>query len=75
LSPARPPGPAKRPAFDLRAIEKQELIEALQKTGSNQSRAAELLGISRVTVYNRMKRYGINTSRVVDAPRSAGDLT
>jgi len=29
----------------------------------NQSRAAEILGISRVTVCNRMKRYGITAQR------------
>ncbi len=56
----------KRQPFDMRGIEKQELIEALKKTGSNQSRAADLLGVSRVTIYNRMKRYGINAARHVD---------
>jgi two-component system response regulator HydG len=40
-------------------LKKKELIEALESTGGNQSRAAEILGISRVTVWNRMKRYGI----------------
>lgn len=56
----------KRPSFDMRGIEKQELIEALKKTGSNQSKAADLLGVSRVTVYNRMKRHGINATRNVE---------
>jgi len=56
----------KRQSFNLREIEKQELIEALKKTGNNQSRAAEVLGVSRVTVYNRMKRYGINTEKVLE---------
>ena len=44
---------------------KQALIEALQKTNGNQSMAAELLGVSRVTVWNRIKRYGISLSRDV----------
>ncbi len=39
---------------------KQELIKALEKTGGNRSAAARLLGISRVTVWNRMKKYNIN---------------
>jgi two-component system response regulator HydG len=62
----RPLAPVKRRALDLRAIEKQELIEALEKTGGNQSQAAQLLGITRVTVYNRMKRYGINARKKVE---------
>jgi len=39
---------------------KQELLSALEKTRGNQSRAARLLGVSRVTVWNRVKRYGID---------------
>ena len=49
----------------IKEIEKQELIEALTKTGGNQSRAAEILGVSRVTVWNRMKRFGIQTPRQI----------
>jgi PAS domain S-box-containing protein len=55
----------KRRSFNLREIEKQELIEALEKADGNQSRAADLLGVSRVTVYNRMKRHGVNARRLV----------
>lgn len=40
-----------------------ELIEALAACNGNQSQAAERLGISRVTVWNRMKRYGLRTVR------------
>ncbi|MCP4748930.1 MAG: hypothetical protein GY874_22780 [Desulfobacteraceae bacterium] len=29
---------------------------------------AKILGISRVTVYNRMKRYGISTRKLIDSP-------
>ena len=42
---------------------KQELIDALRKTGGNRSRAAEILGVSRVTVWNRIKRYNISVGR------------
>lgn len=55
----------RRRSLDLRAIEKQELIETLEKTGGNQSQAAQILGVSRVTVYNRMKRYGISARKKV----------
>ncbi len=42
---------------------KQELIEALKQTNGNQTKAAALLGISRVTVWNRIKRYGLRPTR------------
>ena len=62
----RPLAPTKRRAFNLKEIEKQELVEALENAEGNQSRAAELLGVSRVTVYNRMKRYGVNAKRKIE---------
>ncbi len=38
---------------------KSELITVLAKTSGNQSEAARLLGVSRVTIWNRMKKFGI----------------
>ncbi|KPJ77787.1 MAG: Fis family transcriptional regulator [Deltaproteobacteria bacterium SG8_13] len=35
------------------------LLEALRKAGGNQSEAARILGVSRVTVWKRIKKYGI----------------
>jgi two-component system response regulator HydG len=58
--------PKKRNSFNLKEIEKQELLEALEKTGGNQSKAADILGVSRVTVWNRMKRFGINSRREIE---------
>lgn len=40
--------------------ERQRLVLALRKAGGNQSEAARLLGVSRVTVWKRMQRYGID---------------
>ena len=48
-------------------MKKKELLEALESTGGNQSRAAEILGISRVTVWNRMKRYGITARKKINS--------
>ncbi len=56
----------KKSAFNLQAIEKQELLEVLAQTGGNQSKAAEILGVSRVTVWNRMKRYGIDAKKMIE---------
>ncbi len=57
---------SKRNSFNFQEIEKRELLEALQKTAGNQSKAAEILGISRVTVWNRMKRYGIDAKTLIE---------
>ena len=48
-------------------LKKQRLIKALEQTKGNQSEAAEILGISRVTVWNQMKKFGINLKRGIDA--------
>ena len=39
--------------------EKLQLIDALRKTGGNQSQTARLLGVHRMTVFNRMRKYGV----------------
>jgi len=45
--------------------EKHQLIQALKQTKGNQSKAAKLLNINRVTVWNRMKKYGIDLKKVL----------
>ncbi|MBU1194532.1 MAG: sigma 54-interacting transcriptional regulator [Proteobacteria bacterium] len=45
--------------------EKSELINALKKTRGNQSKAAQLLNINRVTVWNRIKKYSINLKELI----------
>ncbi len=40
--------------------EKERIISALEKTGGNRKRAAELLGISIATLWRKMKKYQIN---------------
>jgi transcriptional regulator of acetoin/glycerol metabolism len=65
-TPKRSITASKKNAFNLSEIEKQELLEVLQKTGGNQTKAAEILGISRVTVWNRMKRFGIDAKRSIE---------
>ena len=48
-------------------IKKRQLIDALARAKGNQSLAAEILGISRVTVWNRMKRLGITYMRQIES--------
>jgi PAS domain S-box-containing protein len=45
--------------------ERQSLLEALKAAGGNQTKAATLLGVNRVTVWNRMRKYSINIKRDV----------
>jgi transcriptional regulator with PAS, ATPase and Fis domain len=49
------------------SLEKTELIEALRRTNGNQTQAARLLGVNRVTVWNRMRKYGIDLKKVLQA--------
>jgi transcriptional regulator with GAF, ATPase, and Fis domain len=42
---------------------KTALLHALRETGGNCHRAAQLLGVSRYTIYRMIARYGLSTSR------------
>ena len=43
----------------LEKIKKQRLINALRKSGGNRSEAARLLGISRTSVWNQMRKFNV----------------
>lgn len=45
--------------------QKEALVSALKSTGGNQSKAAKILGISRGTVWNRMRKHGIDLRKVL----------
>ena len=40
--------------------ERTRLIDTLRQVGGNQSEAARILGVSRVTVWKRIKKYGVD---------------
>ncbi|GAB6142668.1 sigma-54 interaction domain-containing protein [Desulfocicer niacini] len=44
---------------DLDSIKRQRLVHALESTGGNRTETAKLLGISRTSVWNQMKRYQV----------------
>jgi len=45
--------------------ERDALIAVLRNAGGNQSEAARMLGVSRVTIWKRMKRFGIDMKKDV----------
>jgi len=49
--------------MSLNELEKRALLDALEKSGHNQSQAARLLGISRDTLRYRMKKHGISRKK------------
>ena len=65
----RGPVPKKQPAVSTvdRDDEREQLVEALRQAGGNQSQAARILGVSRMTVWKRMKKYGLAVSRDVSS--------
>jgi len=44
---------------DMEAIQRQAILEALEKTGGNKTRAAQLLGISRRNLIYKLRDYGM----------------
>lgn len=58
------PAPTQKtgPIRPLHETEKAEILTALSYTGGNCSKAARLLGISRSTMYEKLKKYNISPS-------------
>ena len=45
----------------VRAVERQAILDALERAGGSPTKAAALLGISRASIYNKLKEYEIAT--------------
>ncbi len=58
-SPAAPAGAAAGEILSLAEIEKRHIFAALEKTNSNRTHAAKLLGISIRTLRNKLHEYGV----------------
>ena len=49
---------------DLDHVEKQLIVQALERSSGNKSKAARLLGVSRDTLRYRLEKYGLETGAV-----------
>jgi len=49
---------------DLKQVEKDHIQNVLAETGGNYTKAARILGISRMTLYNKAKVYGLNVKKI-----------
>ena len=49
---------------NLKEVEKNHILNVLRKTGGNYSEAARILGISRMTLYNKAKEYGPDVKKL-----------
>jgi DNA-binding NtrC family response regulator len=47
----------------MREVEKSHILNILIESGGNCSEAARLLGISRMTLYNKIKAYGLSINK------------
>jgi two-component system response regulator AtoC len=49
---------------NLRQVEKNHIMNVLAQTRGNYTEAAKALGISRMTLYNKAKAYGLNVKKI-----------
>ncbi len=60
ISPSFEPIEDLEPQTTLAEMEKKYIMEVLQKTAGNRSQAARILGLSRRSLYRKLKKYGIS---------------
>jgi len=48
----------------LREIDKNHVLNILSETGRNYSKTARILGISRATLYNKIRAYGLDVKKI-----------
>lgn len=52
--------PAGESPTDLNAMERETILQVLRETRWNKSKAATLLGLSRMQLYGRMRKYSLD---------------
>jgi two-component system response regulator HydG len=56
--------PATMEGKTLEALERNHILEILEETGGNVAQTAKILGIHRMTLYNKLKKYSIHVNRI-----------
>jgi len=49
---------------NLKEVERNHVLNVLRETGGNYSEAARILGISRMTLYNKAREYGFDVKKI-----------
>jgi DNA-binding NtrC family response regulator len=74
--PSRGDAPPKAGTMaSLEEVEKRHVAAVLAHTGGNVSQSARILGIDRVTLYNKMRKYGIRRDGEADEAREPAGTT
>jgi DNA-binding NtrC family response regulator len=55
-------GAAPRPASDLKRLERDHVLSVLEECGWNKYRAAKMMGISRSTLYSKIRKLGLQNA-------------
>lgn len=67
------PGPGGTLAHQVRQFERRVIAQALEAAGGNRTQAAQSLGISRKTLWEKMRLYGLDDGGFqTEAPKPAG---
>ena len=56
----------------LEEVERRHMAAVLSHTGGNVSQSARILGIDRVTLYNKMKKWGLRRDGEEASPKAEG---
>ena len=67
---AAPQSSGVEPGRDWLAIERELIVEALTRTRGNRSKAADILGWGRTTLWRKLKAHGLMTERSTSRERS-----
>jgi len=55
-------GPSREAGRTLETLERNHILKVLEETNGNIARSAKILGIHRMTLYNKLKKYSINVN-------------